>query len=193
VSHLNGVTFLSFAVDKPMRKVLKMTVQDLVSNADKTVDPASFRRVMSTYPTGVTIITAEGPSGPVGMTANSFTSVSLDPPMVLFCASLTSSTWPRIRTAASFVVNLMSHRGVGLAATFAKPGIDRFAGVLHSPGITGAPVLAEADAFLECELTDTYRIGDHAVAIGRVVAVGGAAADSPLIFHRSQLHTPGAR
>lgn len=155
------------------------------------IDPAKIRQVMSTYPTGITIITAEGPDGPVGMTANSFTSVSLDPPLILFCAALTSSTWPSIREAESFTVNLMSHRGKELAQQFATSGINRYDGVEHFPGVTGSPVLAVADSHLECVFQSIHHIGDHEVAIGRVVSIGERGTDAPLIFHASQIKSAG--
>ncbi|CAM3228693.1 flavin reductase family protein [Nocardioides dubius] len=153
------------------------------------IDPAQLRQVMSAYPTGITVITAAGPDGPVGMTANSFTSVSLDPPLVLFCAALTSSTWPSIRDAEHFTVNLMSARGRETAQRFATSGIDRYAGVAHHAGVTGSPILSDADSHLECVLESTHVLGDHAVAIGRVVGVGERGTDSPLIFHRSKMHS----
>jgi 3-hydroxy-9,10-secoandrosta-1,3,5(10)-triene-9,17-dione monooxygenase reductase component len=107
--------------------------------------------------------------------------------MVLFCAALSSTTWPRIEAAGRFVVNFMSERGMHLVNRFAMPCADRFENVPHRPGAMGHPVLSEADAYLECELERAPIIGDHAVALGRVVALGGETADSPIIFHRRQL------
>lgn len=161
-----------------------MSIADVDRGLSPVIEPEHFRKVMSAYPTGVTIITAATANGPIGVTANSFTSVSLDPAMVLFCAAETSTTWPRIQAAGTFVVNLMSERGRGLVERFAGASGDRFAGVSYSAGYTGAPILEGANAFIECVLEKTFVVGDHTVVVGRVITTGGDADDRPLVFHR---------
>lgn len=163
-----------------------MTEQTTLSDGDTTIDPAQFRRVMATYPTGITVLTATHQGQPVGMSANSFTSVSLDPPLVLFCAAYSSSTWPQIEAAGHFVVNVMPATAEDLAAQFASKGIDRFEGIDFATGVSGGPVLAAARSYLECEIDAIHEAGDHAVVIGRVVAMGERDEQPPLIFYRSE-------
>jgi len=100
-----------------------------------------FRRVLGHVPTGVALITATTPAGPTGMAVNSFTAVSLNPPLVSFCAAHTSSTWPRIEAAGAFAVNVLGEHHAEVSRRFARKGADRFAGLVHRSGATGAPVL----------------------------------------------------
>lgn len=148
--------------------------------------PTQMRRVLGSFATGVTIITAHGPSGPVGMAANSFTSVSLDPPLVLFCAGKSSTTWPDIREAGHFCVNVVREDGESLCRQFAAKGVDRFADVSHREVATGAPVLEDALAWVDCEITAEHDAGDHVIVVGRVLALDGDDADTatPLVFFR---------
>lgn len=147
-----------------------------------------LREVMRHYPTGVVVITASGREGPVGLAANSFTSVSLEPPLVLFCAAHTSTTWPAIRTAGAFAVNIPGAAHLGLTERFATRGVDRFEDVAHRPGATGAPLLAGAVAWLDCRITAVHPAGDHDIVIGSVVAATvGADAATPLVFHDGTL------
>lgn len=163
-----------------------MPNQTTTSEGDTTLDPHQFRRAMSTYPTGITVVTATYQGKPVGMSANSFASVSLEPPLVLFCAAYNSSTWPHIEAAGHFVVNVMSAGTEELAARFAAKNVDRFEGVEHDTGVSGGPVLAAARSYFECEIEAIHEAGDHAVVIGRVVAMGERDEQPPLIFYRSE-------
>jgi 3-hydroxy-9,10-secoandrosta-1,3,5(10)-triene-9,17-dione monooxygenase reductase component len=142
-----------------------------------------FRRVLGHLPTGVTLITAMTPVGPTGMAVNSFTSVSLDPPLVSFCAARGSSTWPRIRAAGAFTVNVLGEDDADLCRRFARKGADRFAGVRYRPGATGAPVLDGVAAYLACRLQDEHDAGDHVIVVGRVVHLDADEAVRPLVFH----------
>jgi 3-hydroxy-9,10-secoandrosta-1,3,5(10)-triene-9,17-dione monooxygenase reductase component len=144
-----------------------------------------LRGVMACFATGVAVITAAEPGRPpVGMAVNSFVSVSLEPPLVLFCAAHTSSTWPAIRAAGHFCANVLAAGQEELARAFARKG-DRFAGVAHTPGVTGAPVLRDVHAHVECKIVDTYEAGDHTVVLGRVVDLGADTEAAPLLFYRS--------
>ncbi|MEV0589947.1 flavin reductase family protein [Nonomuraea cavernae] len=144
-----------------------------------------LRGAMACFATGVVVVTAAPPEGgPVGMAVNSFVSVSLDPPLVLFCAGNGSTTWPAIHAAGHFCANVLSADQEGLARGFARKG-DRFAGVSHTPGITGAPVLTAVHAHLECEIADTHEAGDHTLVIGRVLDLALDQRASPLLFYRS--------
>jgi 3-hydroxy-9,10-secoandrosta-1,3,5(10)-triene-9,17-dione monooxygenase reductase component len=142
-----------------------------------------FRRVLGHVPTGVVLITATTPDGPTGMAVNSFTSVSLDPPLVSFCAAHTSSTWPRIRAGGAFTVNVLGERDAEVCRRFARKGADRFAGLAHRPGHTGAPVLDGVAAHLDCELHAVHDAGDHVIVLGRVVHLDADEGVRPLVFH----------
>jgi 3-hydroxy-9,10-secoandrosta-1,3,5(10)-triene-9,17-dione monooxygenase reductase component len=145
------------------------------------IDQARFRRVLGHLPTGVTVITAHGKDGPVGMAANSVTSVSLDPPLILFCPAKSSTTWPEIRAAERFCVNVMAGHHEEVTRRFAAKGADRFSGVDHEHRPTG-PALTDAVAWIECELHDEHDAGDHTIVVARVVAIAAASGVEPLVF-----------
>jgi 3-hydroxy-9,10-secoandrosta-1,3,5(10)-triene-9,17-dione monooxygenase reductase component len=149
------------------------------------IDPRDFRKTLACLPTGVTVIAAHGADGPVGMAANSVTSVSLDPPLLLFCPAKTSSTWPSIRATENFCVNVMAGHHEEVVRRFAAKDADRFAGVDYEDRATG-PALADAVAWIECCIRDEYDAGDHTVVIARVVAIETtSSADlEPLVFFR---------
>lgn len=147
-------------------------------------DAAAFRAVLGHFATGVTIITAVHDGEPVGMAANSFSSVSLDPPLVLFCAAHTSSTWPRIQAAGKWCVNILDEAGETLCRTFASKDADRFAGVGYRTGPSGAPVLHEALAYVDCETFAEHDAGDHMIVVGRVLELGHRTDGKPLLFYR---------
>jgi 3-hydroxy-9,10-secoandrosta-1,3,5(10)-triene-9,17-dione monooxygenase reductase component len=142
-----------------------------------------FRHVLGHYPTGVVVVTAMTSEGPVGMAVNSFTSVSLDPPLVLFCPARTSTTWPGLRGARAWAVNLLGGTQSDLSRQFATRAVDRFAGVSWTLAANGAPLLDDALAWLECSPETEHEAGDHTVVIARVqrLAVHTTARD-PLIF-----------
>ncbi len=148
-------------------------------------DGARFREVLAHLPTGVTIITANTPDGPTGMAANSFTSVSLDPPLVLFCPAKSSSTWPAIREAGTLCINVMAGHHEQLIRQFALKGADRFAGVdyeMHDEG----PVLTEAVAWLTCRIEAEHDAGDHTIVVARVNRLDAVADSQPLVFLRGR-------
>jgi 3-hydroxy-9,10-secoandrosta-1,3,5(10)-triene-9,17-dione monooxygenase reductase component len=146
-------------------------------------DAATMRQVMGHFATGVTVITASHDGEPVGLAANSFTSVSLDPPLVLFCAAYTSSTWPRIEAAGHYCVNILPEDGEQTCRIFASPG-DRFSQVAWHAGVTGAPVLDDALAYIDCEIHAVHDGGDHAIVVGKVVELGHQEQGKPLAFYR---------
>jgi flavin reductase (DIM6/NTAB) family NADH-FMN oxidoreductase RutF len=153
------------------------------------ITTAAFRNVMGHLPTGVTVITAVGAGGPIGMAANSVTSVSLDPPLILVCPARTSDTWPAIRAAGRFCVNVMAGHHAELTARFAsKDSGDRFAGVDYVLRASG-PALADAVAWVECELIKQHEAGDHTIAIADVTAIEAAPSVAPLVFFRGAYGT----
>jgi 3-hydroxy-9,10-secoandrosta-1,3,5(10)-triene-9,17-dione monooxygenase reductase component len=151
-----------------------------------TVEPATMREVLGHFASGVVVVTAAGSSGPLGFTCQSFASLSLDPALISFAPSRTSSTWPRIRAAGAFCVNVLAADQQHLSGGFARSGVDKFAGVSWWPGPHGAPVLDGACAWIGCTLWREYDGGDHTIVAGRVHDLGADATRSPLLFHRGR-------
>ena len=147
-------------------------------------DPATFRTVLGHFATGVAIVTAMDGSEPVGMACNSFTSVSLEPALVLFCAAKSSTTWPRIQAAGKWCANILEEDGEEVCRLFAQKGIDRFAHMSYSTGRSGAPILRDTLAFVDCETDAEHDAGDHVIVVGRVLELGYASERKPLIFYR---------
>ena len=147
-------------------------------------DAASYRTVLGHFATGVAIITAIDGGEPVGMACNSFTSVSLEPPLVLFCAAKSSSTWPRIQAAGHFCANFLDEDDEEVCRLFAQKGADRFSQVTHRRGASGAPVLDRALAFVDCETVAEHDAGDHLIVVGRVLELGERPHAKPLLFYR---------
>lgn len=129
----------------------------------------AFRSALGRFVTGVTVVTTTDPEGrPVGLTANSFNSVSLDPPLVLWSLSRKSINLPVFEAASHFAINVLSVDQKAISDRFARPMEDRFAGVDWSEGIGGAPVLGGCAAVFECSSEQCYEGGDHVIFIGRV-------------------------
>ncbi len=122
-----------------------------------------FRDVLGRFATGVTVVASMSDGKPVGMTCQSFTSVSLDPPLVLFCPAKTSRAWPLIQRAGFFCVNLLSHDQLELSNGFAAKGTDKFAGVPWQPSATGAPLLEGVLGWVDCTVYAVHEAGDHYV------------------------------
>ncbi len=171
------------------------------------VDQGEFRRVLGSFASGVTVVTApavggedggagpavvggeDGGAGPAGFACQSFSSLSLDPPLVAFMVGRTSTTWPRIARAGVFCVNVLSAGQAGLCRAFAASGTDKFAGVAHDAApVSGAPRLAGTLAWIDCAVHAVHTGGDHLVVVGRVTALGTGegAEEPPLLFHRGR-------
>jgi len=148
----------------------------------------SLRQVMAGFPTGVTVVAAADATGrPYGLTVSSFTSVSLDPPLVLVCIGHSSSSHDRLVEAESFVVNILASDQAPTALRFSsEPSDGRFEEVTWSPGPMGDPILEGAVAWLACHTEEVHTGGDHSILLGRVWAA--STSDRPaLVFHRGQL------
>ncbi|MEU0114862.1 flavin reductase family protein [Streptomyces bobili] len=155
------------------------------------VDQGEFRRVLGNFATGLTVVTAPATipaAPPVGFACQSFSSLSLDPPLVAFMVGRTSTTWPRIAAAGVFCVNVLGAGQRELCRAFAVSGADKFAGVAHDPApISGAPRLTGALAWIDCTIHAVHTGGDHLIVVGRVNALEAAAGDeAPLLFHRGR-------
>lgn len=148
------------------------------------IDPRDFRNALGTYATGVTIITAAAPDGkPYGLTCNSFASVSLNPPLVLWSLVVYSSSLAIFQNASHFTVNVLGASQQALANKFAKSSDDKFTGVDWAPGLGNAPVLAESVANFQCRSVNRYYGGDHVIFLGAVEAYTYNAKE-PLLFAR---------
>ncbi|MFI1165831.1 flavin reductase family protein [Streptomyces sp. NPDC020801] len=161
------------------------------------VEPGEFRRVLGSFATGVTVVTApaaEGEDSPAGFACQSFGSLSLDPPLVAFMVGRTSSTWPRIARAGVFCVNVLGAGQGELCRAFAVSGADKFAGVAHEPApASGSPRLAGALAWIDCAIHAVHTGGDHLIVVGRVNALGTSGTDEPpLLFHRGRFLQRGS-
>ena len=153
-----------------------------------------FRDVLSRFASGVTVVTSMSGDTPVGMTCQSFCSVSLSPPLVLFCPAKTSRAWPLMRQAGFFCVNLLGASQSALSNSFATRGDDKYAGVGWSHSKTGAPLLDGVVGYVDCTIERVHEAGDHYVVIGRVQDLGFGdsgpdAAPAPLTFYRGKYGT----
>lgn len=148
------------------------------------IDPRAFRRALGNFATGVTVITAATPDGhKVGVTANSFNSVSLDPPLVLWSIDKRSGSYEVFEQAAHFAVNILSADQIDLSNQFARPRDDKFAGVIHELGEGGAPMFPDCAARFQCEKHQQIDGGDHWILIGKVLAFDDFGR-SPLLYHQ---------
>ncbi len=147
-------------------------------------DAASLRTVLGHFATGVAIITAVDGEEPVGMACNSFTSVSLEPQLVLFCAAKASTTWPRIQTAKKWAANILCEEAEEVSRLFAQKGADRFARIAYTFGRSGAPLLEAALAFVDCETIAEHDAGDHVIVVGQILELGYISEGKPLLFYR---------
>lgn len=149
-------------------------------------DSAGLRRALGCFVTGVTVVTARGVDGqPRGFTANSFTSVSLDPPLVLVCVGHETECFNVYRQCSRFAVNMLGDSQQAISVRFATEHSDRFAGVCWREGRYGSPILEGCVASLECAVWRRFEAGDHMVLIGRVLACEDST-DRPLAYWRGR-------
>lgn len=148
------------------------------------IDPRELRNTLGEFATGVTVVTAPGTDGkPVGITANSFSSLSLDPPLVLWSLALKSSNVKLFSEGNSFAINILGSQHQELALQFARPMEDKFEGVDYIENAAQVPLLDGALAHLECTVSFTKELGDHLLIVGKVDAIASAPGE-PLLFHR---------
>ena len=146
-------------------------------------DSKRFRHVLGHFPTGVAVVTALPPDGkPAGMAVGSFTSVSLDPPLVAFLPDKSSSSWPRIEEAGSFCVNILGSEQESVCRTFAVKGGDKFAELGWRKAGSGSPLLDGVVAWIDCDIETVHEAGDHYIVIGRVRDLDVAEQNLPLLF-----------
>jgi flavin reductase (DIM6/NTAB) family NADH-FMN oxidoreductase RutF len=150
-------------------------------------DPREFRNALGSFATGVTIITTRDAEGaPVGITASSFNSVSLDPPLVLFSLARTARSLPAFAGAQHWAVHILRAEQEELCGRFARSGADKFAGLDFASGEGGAPLLGGCAARMQCRTAFRYEGGDHLIFVGEVLAFDRAEAP-PLVFHAGRM------
>ena len=149
-------------------------------------DSADFRQAMANFCTGVTVVTGLNDGVPVGFTAQSFVSLSLEPPLIAVCPGKSSSSWPRIRAAGGFCINILAADQMAICQAMAKSGADKFADIDWRSGVTGAPIIAGSLAFVDCLPHAEHEAGDHFIAVGEVKDFSLVKGDeSPLLYFRS--------
>ena len=149
-------------------------------------DPQRFRQVLGHFATGVTVITGMHEGLPAGFACQAFTALSLDPPLVLFCPSKTSGTWPRIARIGQLGVNILSAQQRELARKFGVTAADKFDGVSWAPAGNGAPILDGVLAWASCAVETVHEAGDHFVVTARVAEFGDTAPGDPVLFYRGR-------
>ncbi|TPM40525.1 flavin reductase family protein [Mesorhizobium sp. B2-3-4] len=154
--------------------------------AQGMIDPIALRRAFGTFVTGVTVITTRDSDGnPRGMTANSFTSVSLDPPLLLVCVGKSAASFPAFNETQSFAVNFLHEGQADVSSVFASKAADKFQSVNHDRAHTGAPVLTDSLTWFDCAVYNRIEAGDHIILIGQVQAFG-TSPSAPLGFCRGR-------
>ncbi|MEV1156049.1 flavin reductase family protein [Micromonospora chokoriensis] len=170
-------------------------LEDLLGPDRDFADPAEFRRVLGHFATGVAAVTGIDGGAPVGLLVNSFTSVSLEPPLVAFCVAHTSGSWPRMRRARRHCICFLAADQREQARRLATPGSDKFHGLAWRPSPAGLPVLEGALAWIEGTVEAEYPAGDHVIVVTRVHRLArceGAAEAGPLLFYRGSFERFGA-
>lgn len=159
----------------------------LATSAAQDFSSREFRDSLGAFTTGVTVITTAGEAGPHGLTANAFSSLSLDPPQVLVCVVKGTHSARAIQTNGVFAVNILAADQEPLSRFFASKdrprGAAAFDEVRHTEVVTGAPILDGVCAYLDCRVTADHPGGDHRILVGDVLAIGRAEGLEPLVFH----------
>ncbi len=155
------------------------------ASGEPEIDSGHFRQVLGNFPTGVTAVTAMNGDKPVGMAVGSFTSVSLDPPLVAFFAAKDSTTWVAIREAGSFCVNVMGHDQQDVCGVMASRQDDKFSDISwRASEKTGSPIIEGSIAFIDCTIGDIYEGGDHEMVVGQVREMSVLNDKVPLLFFK---------
>ncbi|MFJ2744257.1 flavin reductase family protein [Streptomyces sp. NPDC087440] len=227
VRYLRSVGASTVAEPQPVPALPRPDLRAVRPDERLPLDPVEFRRVLGNFASGVTVVTSPGSvspgsaspgsvspgstapgavgavgpdedGSPAGFACQSFASLSLDPPLVVFMVARTSTTWPRIARAGVFCVNVLGAHQGELCMAFARSGTDKFAGVAYDAApVTGSPRLAGVPAWIDCTIQTVHTGGDHLIVVGRVEALDAAAPDAPesapLLFHRGAFGGFGGR
>ncbi|WP_455922721.1 flavin reductase family protein [Pseudomonas putida] len=152
------------------------------------IEPLRFRQALGHYASGITVITSHLHDQPIGFTCQSFHSVSMSPPLVSFSVMCDSASYPAIRQAGRFAVNILSGEQVGISNQFARGGTDKWRGVPWQPSPLGNPLIAGCLHWLDCEINAEHVAGDHLIVVGEVKALNlqAPAAAQPLLYFKGQ-------
>lgn len=156
-----------------------------------TIEPHVFRHTMGHFATGVTIIAGLEGESPVGLTCQSFASVSLEPPLISFSVGVRSQTYPRLRAIGRFTVSVLGSDQRHLARQFSQSGADKWRGVDWTLSANGSPRIRDAIMWVDATLEWEKRAGDHEVVVGHVTGLGVRDEASPLLFYRGAFHGIG--
>ncbi len=160
---------------------------------DPQIESTEYRRVLGHFPTGVTVVTANGSNGPAGVAIGSFASISMDPPLVGFFLGTSSSSGAVIVEAGHFCVNVLAHDQLELCGVMASKADDKFSGVAWTPAQgSGAPVLPGVHAVIDCRLDQVIELGDHNLIVGRVLHLDTIEETPPMVFYKGQYGTFGS-
>lgn len=172
-------------VDYTKLGVPRQTGSDIRSYPEAT----HYRHVLSHFATGVTVITSSYRGQPLGFTVNSFCSVSLEPMLVSFCASNSSGTWPLIKAAGNFCVNILSENQREVCATFTRKDADRFLQTSYRLSVSGMPIIDGILAWIECSIGTVLPAGDHVIVLGQVHNLESVADGNPLVWSKGKFGT----
>jgi flavin reductase (DIM6/NTAB) family NADH-FMN oxidoreductase RutF len=168
---------------------LRASAMDQASVVHGSFDARDLRRAMGGFATGVTVVTSREPSGlRAGVTVNSFCSVSLEPPLVLWCLALNAPSLGVFSVASHFAIHVLAADQAGLSVRFSRPAADKFAGLQYGEGLGGVPLLDGAAVRFECRREHSYESGDHLILIGRIERYCYSEC-TPLLFHGGRMHT----
>lgn len=149
-----------------------------------TLDEMSIRRALSEFATGVTVVTTSGPGGPYGFACQSFSSLSLNPPLVLFTVMKSSRTWPHIEASGTFTVNVLTEEQKSVSAAFGRRGEEKFSHGHWEASPLGNPVLGGCAIWIDCTVDAVYDGGDHHIVVGAIKDIGHRQDSCPLVYHR---------
>ena len=155
-----------------------------IADDSSSFDGAKFRQVLGHFPTGVTVITAMNDGAPVGMAVGSFTSLSLDPPQILFCAGKSSSTWPKVEQHGSFCVNILADDQESLSRVFASKAADKFESIGWKHSGNQCPIINDVLGWIDCRIDQVIESGDHFIVVGAVTDLEVNHEGGPLVFFR---------
>lgn len=160
----------------------------MIENHPTTFDPRHFRDALGHYASGITIVSGTDAAGPIGFTCQSFYSVSVEPPLISFSVMKDSTTYPRIRDAGKFAINVLANHQKDISSQFARKGTDKWANVAWQPTEAGNPVIQETLLWLDCDIWAEHDAGDHLIVIGKVNEMSPPEwhKNEPLIFFKGQ-------
>jgi 3-hydroxy-9,10-secoandrosta-1,3,5(10)-triene-9,17-dione monooxygenase reductase component len=160
-----------------------------MSERDIELGTTEFREVMGHFCTGIVIITAQVDGKPMGLTCQSFVSVSLNPPLISFCPGHSSTSWPTMREAGAFCVNVLAADQQLLSQRFSKSGGDKFKDVAWTTSAFGNPRIDGCLAHVDCTIEAIYEAGDHDIVVGRVQDLVVSRSSTPLLFFQGQFES----